>query len=184
MLRTQLAALTLAVTTLAASGCGGSSKDTANPNATTGTTTAGATGASVSAPSSTAVKVATGNPLSRTRFIAAADAICAKTNTKLAAVTVITTREFARQLPQVVLYDATEINELSKLVPPTSLARDWSTMLNDFHQFTEYSRTVAKDVQAHNMKAVSPIIVSAQNLRQELNRVATRAGFKHCNRTS
>jgi hypothetical protein len=184
MLRTQLAALTLAVTALAASGCGGSSKDTANPNATTGTTTPGATDTSVSAPSSTGIKVATGKPLSRARFIAAADAICAKTNTKLAAVTVITTRELSRQLPQVVLYDATETNELSKLVPPTSLAHDWSTMLNDFHQITEYSRTVTKDVQAHNMKAASPIIVSAQNLRQELNRVATRAGFKHCNRTS
>jgi hypothetical protein len=72
------------------------------------------------------------------------DAICAKTNTKLAAVTVITSKELARQLPQVVVYDATETNELSKLAPPTSLAHDWPMILTDLHQFTEYSRTVTK----------------------------------------
>lgn len=186
MSRTRLAALTLAATALAASGCGGSSKNTASPSATatTGTIAAGGAGASESIPSPASIKAATGKPLSRARFIAAADAICAKTNTKLAAVTVITSKELARQLPQVVIYDATETDELSKLVPPASLAQDWSRILNDFHRFTEYSRAVAKDVQAKNIKAASPSIVAAQKLHQELNATATRDGFRHCNRTS
>ena len=187
MLRTQLAALTLAATALAASGCGGSSKSTSSSSAATTTTetTASTTAASVpTPPPTTSVKVATGTPLSRVRFIAAADAICAKTNTKLSAVTVITGKEFARELPQVVIYDATELEELSKLVPPASLAHDWGTILDDFHMYTEDSGMVARDLQTNNRRAIAPTVTAAQNLHRALDAIAARDGMRHCNTNS
>ena len=184
MLRTQFAALTLAVTALAASGCGESSKTTSNSSATT-TATASTTGASgPTTPPATSVKVATGAPLSRARFIAAADAICAQTNTKLAAVTVITSKEFARQLPEVVIYDTTEISELSKLVPPPALAHDWETILTDFHGFTEDSNLVAQKLKAKDPKTVAPTVTAAQNLHRSLDAIAARDGFRHCDTNS
>ena len=69
MLHSQLAALALAATTLAVSGCGGSSKT--EPAKTTASTTSGT------------AKTESGAPLTRAEFIARGEAICAHANAEL-----------------------------------------------------------------------------------------------------
>jgi hypothetical protein len=191
MLHMQLAALVLAATTIAASGCGESSKSTSTATQASSTGASAATTAAtpttatstVALPAPTApIKVATGTPLARAQFIAAADAICARTNTKLAADVIVTKKEFGRVLPQVAIYDRTETNELSKLVPPAAMAHIWAHMLKDFQSYGEYTSTVARYAQANNFSAASPIINQADDVRRTLSVIAIGQGFKHCSK--
>jgi hypothetical protein len=191
MLHMQLAALALVATSLAASGCGGSSKtetatSAATPTATTSTTTDVASTTSP-LPPATPVKVATGKPLTRAQLIAKADAICARTNVKVDAVstrvdapTSVVKKEIAQGFPRVAIYERRETNELIKLVPPASMAHDWGLIISDFHRYVEYADAAARYAEAKNLKAVVPLIKPGEKVHEHLNAVAKRAGFKYC----
>ena len=135
MLHSQLAALALAATTLAASGCGGSPK-------------AGSTAAPISTTATTAtVKVASGNPLTRAELIAAAGAICKRIDARHASLNLATQQAIAREIPVFAAYQKAALAELSKLTPPPSMAHDWKqfaaaahTLARDMARFGEYAK--------------------------------------------
>lgn len=178
MLRTQFAAITLATTAFAVCGCGGSSKSgstttaVATPTATTAVTTP--------LPPVTMIKVATGTPLTHAQFITKADEICASANIKRSAINVVNKSEYARELPQAAIYDATETSELSKLVPPAALAHDWAQILGDFRLFTEYTDTFARYAQANKLTAGVPALQTAERVHQRLANIAARDGLTRC----
>lgn len=178
MLPTRLAAMALTTSALlAASGCGGSSKDTS----TTASSTTKATAVTATAPPTTpAPKVATGTPLTRAQFIAKANSICTHTNAKRSAIVVVHASEYARELPQAVIYDATETNELSKLVPPDALRHDWSQFLSDFHLYTEYTNTIAKYAQANNLSVGKSLLPAAERIHHRFASIAARDGLTGC----
>jgi ABC-type transport system substrate-binding protein len=180
MLRTQFAAMTLAMTALAASGCGGSSKSGSTTTAVA--TSTATTAVTTPLPPVTAVKVATGTPLAHAQFIAKADAICARANVKRATINVVNKSEYARELPQAAIYDATETDELSKLVPPAALAHDWAQIVGDFRLFTEYTDTVARYAQANKLNAGVSVIQTAERIHRRLAKIAARDGLTHCAR--
>jgi hypothetical protein len=180
VLHAHFAALALAATTLAVSGCGGSSKagsTTTARAATAPATTASTTNAPIP---TTPVTIASGKPLTRAQWIARGDAICARTNMKLKAISVVSTRDYARVLPQAAIYDRIEATELSKLVPPASMARDWMQIVNGYQLFGDYTSRVAEYAQANNFAPATPLTQMGEKVHKHLAAIAKRDGFKQC----
>lgn len=181
MSRTTLAALTLAATALAASGCGGSSSGGSSA-ATTGTTAAATTAqtAAVTPPAVTTVKVATGTPLTRAQLTARANAVCQGANAKLSAITMITTKEVERELPQEAIYRTVEAGELAKLIPPAALTRQWSSLINDFHLYAAYTQALVPYARAGNLRSGISLVRPAAKVQEQLTADARRIGIVHC----
>jgi hypothetical protein len=178
MLHLQLAALALTASALIASGCGGSSKTTT----TTAATTATATTTAATTPSTTTatVKIATGTPLPRAKWIAEGDAICERAKAKTSAQKVQAISDFARVYPLVALYNKTEATELAKLVPPTAMSHDWAQIINALELHARYVSEVARYVGEGNEKSAGqPYHLSTVVLEQML-KTAKRDGFKQC----
>jgi ABC-type Fe3+-hydroxamate transport system substrate-binding protein len=192
MSHTQLAALALAAASLALCGCGGSSKTTvstaaSSAAATTATTT---TIASTSLPAATTVKVAVGAPLTRAQLLAKGDAICARINVQVDKVTTqassspnVSRQEFYEGIPKVARDYATEANELSKLVPPASLAHNWETILSDLHRYVQYEDLAAHEAEVKDAKAIVALIAPAEAIHAKLDAIAKRDGFRYCSVT-
>jgi hypothetical protein len=181
MLHMQLGALALMAVTIAASGCGGSSKK--QPTTTTTATVAHAATTTASTPPTSTVKVATGKPLARTVFIARGDAICARTNSKLAANSANSRTEFIRLLSQVAVYDSSEAGALAKLVPPASLTSAWSKIISYAHLYSEYvNRAAAEGQTAGHIDGA--LVRAAEGEHKKLMSTALAVGFKQCSKTS
>lgn len=181
MLHAQLAALVLAATTLAASGCGGSTKNSSTTTATGATATTATT--SAASPTTTAViRPPTGKPLTRSQWIAKADAICARANTRVSSITIVSEKEFTRQIPQVATYNRTETGELSKLVPPASMTSAWTRLLKEYALYDEYTNRIAQYAQANNYISAGPVLHTAEKIRAQIAALAKSDGFKQCSK--
>jgi hypothetical protein len=175
MLHTQLAALALTVTAIAASGCGSSKSGTTATTAAS-TTTAPTT---TPAPATHSVTLATGKPLSRGRWIAAGDAICERTQDKIETLASRKTPEFAAHLPQAALYYLAEAEDLAKIVPPHSKANDWKQLVNDVYTFSQYTSEAIPYINAHGKLSPTTIAQTAAIQRSMIS-IGTRDGFKWC----
>jgi hypothetical protein len=177
MLHAYLAALALATTTLATSGCGGSSKTDA-PTTAAVTTTSSATTAA--ATTGEPITIASGKPLSRSTWIAKGDKICTRANVKLDSTIIRTKQDFARVLPQAASYDHIEAVELSKLVPPAALADDWKQVVNGFQKFGEETAVGGERAQNNELDVAQSIFITARATQERFTKIAKRDGFKVC----
>jgi hypothetical protein len=182
VLHTYLAAVALAATTLAATGCGGSSKTASSTSTAAASTTAPATTAQTAAAVATGepIKLRSGQPLSRTEWIAKGDAICTITNKKLDASTVRTLKDWQRVLPQGAGWERTEATELSKIVPPVAFASDWRQIVTGFQRFSELTAKVAQYALANNLKAAQPVTAAGEAMHERTANLAKHYGFKEC----
>jgi hypothetical protein len=174
-------ALALATTMLGAAGCGSSSKD--GTSSTAASTTASSTIATAPAPLPTttaALTIATGKPLTHAQLIAAGDPICARANLKLKTMSSATRQDTARLLPQAAGYEHIQATELSKLVPPASLASDWKQIVAGIQKFSELSIKASEYLQAKNTSAAASIVQAANITQRQLTAIAKRNGFKAC----
>jgi hypothetical protein len=178
MSSTKLAALTLAATAFAASGCGGSSKS-ATP-ATTATSTAAASTTAQTPATSEEIKVQSGTPLSKAVWIKKGDAICGRTNAKLKSVKAQTPQEIGRLLPQTAAYEHIEAVELSKLVPPRRQVDDWQQIIAGIQKFSVYSVQAAVYARANHFQDATPLAKAADKVQRQLTAIAKRNGFKVC----
>ncbi len=183
MLHIQFIALALTVSALLAAGCGSSSKtgSTTSADAKTSATTSTTTTTAAGPPkiSKVIVTAPAGKPLTHAQLIARADAICARRNANIASLTVGSQAAFKRVLPQAAIYDSTESKELNKLVPPASLAHDWSGIINTDQLFSEYVDQVVYYAQT-GTRNLSPLIRTTGVVRQQMLAIARRDGFKQC----
>ncbi len=177
MLHAQIVALALVATTFVASGCGGSSKAASTAVSTTVAQTSVST--TTTAPATT-IKISSGRPLSRSTWIAKAETICGRTNTELDTIRIKTEQQFASLLPQAAAYDHAEATELSKLVPPTTMADDWRQIVTDFQKFGEYTQVVANYALADNLTGARSIYVKGKRTHEQATRIAKHDGFKEC----
>jgi len=184
MLQTQLAALAVVATVLVACGCGGSSKSGASTTTTSAAVTASDTTTTTPTSPTTTVKLATGRPLTRAKWIAEGDTICKHVNTEVAAISVVSAAEYGRLLPQIALYYSTEAQELGKLVPPTSMASDGTQLANGLQLLSEYLNRSAREFQAGHNTAGAHLFVTALKIQKQPIAVAKRAGFKMCTDTN
>jgi hypothetical protein len=148
-------------------GCGGGSA------ATTAASTAASTDASTT-------------PGSRPEsgFIAKADAICARLNSQISGrePSKITMSEIARLSLAHATLEQKALNELTRLVPPSSLAGDWKriiayrrTLIDELIKFAQYAK-------ANDTRAVQTLSVSKEQVHRKLTATAKRAGFTACAR--
>lgn len=178
MLHARFAAFAVAASTaLAASGCG-SSKPASTSSVASPTTTTTVPPSVATTP----VTLATGKPLTRAQLISRGDAICASAITKLTATTVRSTPEFARVLPQAAIYLGTEAEGLSRLVPPASMTRDWTRIVNDIHFASEYTTKSAQYLKEKLEKSAGQLYAKANLLNAQSKAIAKRDGFKRCSR--
>jgi hypothetical protein len=181
MLQIHLAALALVAVALVASGCGGSSKSGTSTATLAATTTAAPTPTTLPSPT---VKLATGRPLTRAKWIAEADAICAHVNTEAGAISVRSGSEYVTALPQVAVYYSTEAKNLSNLVPPASMAGDHARIVNGLQLFSEYLSKSGQALATGNKSAAGQLYRAAVGVQKRLIAVAKRDGFKRCTATT
>jgi hypothetical protein len=188
MLHLCIAILVLALSGFAVSGCGGSSKTTSTvASASTPTTESTATTETTSSTPATpppitgaTVTLVHGKPLSRASWLAAGDAICARTNTLLSSVKIRTEKQYGLLLPQAAAYDRAEVAQLRKIVPPTADTADWLLIINNLQKFGEYTQKVAEDMQANNVVGATPLVKAGSALRADVAAIAKRDGFHEC----
>jgi hypothetical protein len=181
MLQASLAALALAASALLAFGCGGSSKAAASNAVAAATTT---TTAPAAAPPPTTVKLATGKPLTRAKWIAEGDAICAHVNTEVAAITAVSASEYGRLIPQIAAYYSTEAYDLSRLVAPAAMAGDGARIVNGIQLLSEYLHRSAQEFQAGDTRTATKRFRAAVAVQKQPIAVARRDGFKKCTDTN
>lgn len=177
MSRIRLSVLALGAVVLAASGCGGSSK---TRSAATPATTAPA---ATPPPAAPMLKLASGTPLTRAEWIAKGDAICNRSNIKISSVTVRAMPEYATALPQIVTYERAEAHELSKLVPPASMAHDWAQIVNGLQLDSNYISTLAGYARENKYSNTNPLVEKANSLHKQIAELAKRDGFTRCSIT-
>jgi hypothetical protein len=182
MLLMYLAALALAATVLAASGCGGSSKSGSTSTSASAPTTTTTTASTSTTPpaTTTTVKVAAGKPLTHAQWIAKGDAICARLNAELAANTVKSTAEFARVLPVAAADEQAELAQLVKLVPPTSKTKDWQEFLTGTQEWAANSYKLAESSQSGSFTLKAPLVATTRKIHETLAHLAQHEGFKEC----
>jgi hypothetical protein len=159
---------------LPATGCGGSSSgSTGRPGTAAATTAPRPQSGTSSDPSGGTVK---------SRFIAAADAICGRLNAAIADPlgTVLNDTNLARLAPAHALLEKKAVSELGRLKPPESLASDWLKLL-------AYRRTLAKELaevgaaaKAHDAASIKKLGASKKRVHRQLEALAARDGFGPC----
>jgi hypothetical protein len=164
-----------------ATGCG-SSKASSNAGSTTAAHTATTTAQAPASPASRQVEISvvSGKPLSRAALIARGDAVCSVANAKLSTSTARTQEDFARMLPQSSSYERTEAVELSKLVPPSSMAADWQHIITDLQKFSELSARAGEYAAVKDFPAALPIAISGNKTQRDMVAIAKQDGFKVC----
>jgi hypothetical protein len=183
MLHPHLIMLALAAIALSAPGCGGSSHSQSAATAASTTSAATTTTTVATPPPPTAtVKLASGRPLARAEWIARGEAICTRTNTQLSATTG-GEREYPRVMPQLAVYEWTEAQELSKLVPPRAKTHDWAQIVKNLQLDGDYLNTLASYFQTKNKRAGYKLLETAERLHEHLNAIARRDGFSECTHT-
>jgi hypothetical protein len=169
MSRTPIAALTLATVTLVASGCGGSSKSSSQVASSTQAATTTQT-------ESTTSKASSG----RTQLIAQANAICKSLNIKRNAVHISAVPDYARYLPQVAAWERTAADELERLQPSASLAKDLRKIVEANRLIAANTAKVGQLAAAGKMRATRPLVEATAPVQQQMITIARRDGFKDC----
>lgn len=168
----------LVAAALAAGGCSAGASETESSQSPT-LSHAGSTG---SLPASSPPP--SGDPLSRSQLIARADAICRGLDTKLATVNPasLSMHEIARFAPPRAVLERTAVAELSKLMPPASITRDWRQVIAYRSTLTNELFKLGSDAKANDAAGIRALAVSKKLVHQKLLTVATRDGFKYCSR--
>jgi|GEM_PF-1893691 hypothetical protein len=160
---TSLVAAALVALALVANGCGGTSKGppagarTATPRATT-------------------------NGPSTSTFVAAAEDICKRLNDELPRDKTAhpSIGDIARTAPQNAAMESEAATALGGLVPPRSLASDWSKIVDYRKRLAQELVELARDAQVNDVAAVLSLTASKAKLHERLLRASRHAGFKEC----
>lgn len=114
--------------------------------------------------------------LSRSQLIAKADLICKRTNEKIHASN-LGPRNIIRLAPGLAVYEEQSAAELAKLQPPSSMADDWKTIVDDFQVV---GRSLAEIGHAKSLKEAIPSGNTISRAQGERARAAQRNGFRDC----
>jgi hypothetical protein len=119
-------------------------------------------------------------PLTRSQLIAKADPICARVNAKFKTITDNTQAELADVAPGIAAAEQQAATELANLTPPSSMAKNWTVIVNDFQIVAADVRKLSEDAKANNVKGETPSIASLTTAQHERAVAAGHSGFKDC----
>jgi hypothetical protein len=182
-MHSRLPALVLVVTALSIAGCGGSGKASSSSSSAS-STDAGSTGAGTASTAATAPAsptIASGTPLSRSRLIAKADAICQRLSAELSASPTISTKqELIAAASRRTALEQAALAELSKLTPPGSMAHDYQQLLAGRQTVIEDLKKLGEDTATGNTRAEDAVYASSASVIRQMAATAQRNGFKYC----
>lgn len=174
MLHTQLAALALATTALAAAGCGGSSK-TGSTSATPMTPPA----TSGAAASAAAAKTTPGGSLTRAALVIQAGTICKRIYARRISPELLTQQ--GTKIPLFASYQRTALAELRKLTPPASMKSDWDRFAAATRKLASDTIKLGEYVKAGHVATIStPLAQTEQKDESRVAVLARRAGIVGC----
>jgi hypothetical protein len=176
MLHSQLAALALAATTLAVSGCGGSSK-----TGSTGATAATSTTTTTTTTTTTATSAKPVTPADAI-VIAKTGAICERIRARSASLRFGTRQAIARSLPRFAAYQRAALAELRKLVPSASLAHEWQRFEAAAHVLAGDMTRAGEYAKAYHFAAVRPLSRKVAEDKENMTTLAKRAAITGCER--
>jgi hypothetical protein len=141
----------------------------------------------------TALFAGCGGSSPNAKLIAQADPICKQVNARVAAANAAlghastlrgarTLQEVARTGTGLAIYEHQAVTKLSALTVPSSLAKDWQTLLSGMQQLANYTGQLAVEAKAKNAKLGEETIAQSRALQKQLIAIATHDGFQHCGR--
>jgi outer membrane biogenesis lipoprotein LolB len=127
------------------------------------------------------------------KLVAQADPICRQINDRVAAVNKslgpvrnLRGAQTLHQIAQVGIGLATfehqAVAQLSALKAPSSLSKDWQTLLSGMQQLANYTAQLAIEAKAKNATLGEETVAKSRTLQSQLVAVATNAGFQYCGR--
>jgi hypothetical protein len=119
-------------------------------------------------------------PLSRSELIAQGDAICYRLNAKRATLTISRPQDYERIVPPLAAYELAAAAEMGRLMPPTSMAHDWSEMVSGARTIAQATGRFRTYAEANKGKLAHTIDLVLGRGIDELVHAAKRAGFKEC----
>jgi hypothetical protein len=123
-------------------------------------------------------------PLTRAQLLAKADAICRRINKKLSSTTIKTQQDIARIAPQLATYEQEGLAELSKLIPPASMANDWKMIITGAQTLADNTAKLGEYVKSKDLKTARALITETSKVQQRTVAIAKRNGFKDCAQTA
>jgi hypothetical protein len=175
MLQSRLIVLALVAVALAVAGCGKSSKSASS--ATQPASTAAST------QTATTEALASGPPLGRAVFVAKANAVCRRFQTKQSHLTVRSRKEIAGVGAKRAAYEAEAIAAFDKLVPPTALAGEWKHMIADARLLSTDTATVFVFLEkggSFRAAESKSVLGKTEAARKSTSVAATRLGLHDC----
>jgi hypothetical protein len=123
-------------------------------------------------------------PLTRAQLLARADAVCRRVNKRLSSVTIKTQKDLVRVLPKVAGYEQQSLAELSKLIPPASLADDWKTIITGAQTIADNTAKLTEAARTKDLKTVHVLLSEVGKVQQHTTAIAKRDGFKDCSQAA
>jgi uncharacterized protein YqiB (DUF1249 family) len=120
--------------------------------------------------------------LTSAQLIEKADAICQKANARHDKFK--TSTNPIPYLPAMSANARREFAELSKLVAPSSMEEDWSTIVNGGETFAADLNEMAQDVKAGNTAAMRRVVPLAKEAQESVLSTAKNDNFAQCSVTS
>jgi hypothetical protein len=166
-------ALAFAIGVFAIAGCGGGASGSSASHGSASTTSVGA---------STGGSTIHGAPLSAGELLIRADAICRRLNTELAATKGkgVSARQIVLSVPRNIALESGSLEELAKLVPPSSRVRGWRRLLAERTKLAEELTLLLKAAKRNDAAAMTTLITSKKRSHAALLKIATSLGFKDC----
>ncbi len=119
--------------------------------------------------------------LSRSAYIARADAICATVDQAIRAIpTPRTTNQLVASADKTLAITEPAVRRLRALDPPADFAADARTMVDGIAEQVVLIRRLREAAVANDVRQIEAIGSSGKRASAQLGVAATKAGFKHC----
>jgi hypothetical protein len=120
-------------------------------------------------------------PLTRAQLLSKADATCRRINSELSAVNAKSSESSAHAISVLVSYEQKGLAELSKLIPPASMASDWKAILAGAQTVANDTLKLLERVNVEkDPKAVHSLLVETSKVQEHVLAITQRDGFKDC----
>jgi hypothetical protein len=174
MPRTRLAALALAASALAGSGCGGAAKPSSQVSQTASSSSSSARAQTPTAPESPS------SPSSRSELIARADAICRRVNAKRASITITRPQDIPLDIPPLAAYEEAAVSAMRQLTPPASMANGWKQIVAASQTVADVTTKVGNAAKAGKLESTRSLDGVLTSATEQMLNTAKREGFTDC----
>jgi hypothetical protein len=119
----------------------------------------------------------TSKPMSKEKFFAKAEAICARL---VAQIKPIHNTDIGVVAPKIATYERAALDDFNKLTPPSYIADDWQQIINDQQAIADITVKLGEYSKAKNNKQVRTLLTAGENAQRKMLATARADGFEVC----